>query len=400
MNSLDPSNVAGHTATKFRYEYPAIGRIVFGEPAASVVADECRRAGKERILILTSASMKESELVRAIVGSLGSRHAATFAQISTNSPSADILSAANLARAVSADLLVAVGGGSVMDAAKVVQLCVWKNLALDVDLEQYRGRELQRTDPGADPIRTIAVPTTMSAAEFASLAGSYNIASGRKETFDHHLFVPKVVVADPASLAQSPAALVVSTGIRTIDHCVERFCSTGAQPCSDALALGALKLLLRHLTLVQQGRASAVDYSQLQIAAWMSVSSVDAGVPVGASHAIGRVLGAVAGVPHGQTSAILLPAVLAWNAGDPKALSRQQQLADEMGMEGQLPHIIGDHIAALGQPRRLSSAGVRQDQFARIARDSMIMLKHPSVSGNPRRVENERDILEILDHAW
>ncbi|MEH2472534.1 hypothetical protein V1281_006277 [Nitrobacteraceae bacterium AZCC 2161] len=101
-----------------------------------------------------------------------------------------------------------------------------------------------------------------------------------------------------------------------------------------------------------------------------------------------------------QTSAILLPSVLAWNTGDPKASSRQQQLAEEMGMEGQLSHIIGDYIAALGQPRRLSAAGVRQDQFAKIARNSMIMLEHPSVSGNLRRVENERDILEILDHAW
>jgi maleylacetate reductase len=399
MISLDPSNAAGD-ATKFRYEYPAICRIVFGEPAAVVVAEECQRASKERILILTSASMKESELVRAIVSSLGRRHAATFSQISTNSPSPEILSAANLARTVSADLLVAVGGGSVMDAAKVVQLCVWKNLAVNEDLEKYRGRELLTIDSGADAIRTIAVPTTMSAAEFASLAGSYNPATGRKETFDHPLFVPRTVVADPESLAQTPVALIVSTGIRTIDHCVERFCSTGAQPYSDALALGALKLLLRHLAVVQQGRASAVDFSRLQIAAWMSVSSVDARVPVGASHAIGRVLGAVTGVPHGQTSAILLPSVLAWNAQDPKAASRQQQLAREMGVEGELSQIIGDHIAALGQPRRLSSVGVRKDQFSKIARDSMIMFEHPSVSGNLRRVDSERDVLKILHHAW
>ena len=387
-------------ATKFRYQYPAIDRIVFGEPVASVVAEECERAGKKKILVLTSASLKESEIVRAVVGALGSRHAATFAEISTNSPRAEILSAATLARAVSADLLVAIGGGSVMDAAKVVQLCVWLNLVDDRDFEQYLGRKAQSFDPGAGAIRTIAIPTTMSAAEFASLAGTYNPATGRKDVVDHPLFAPTVVVADPASLAQSPVALVVSTGIRTIDHCIERFCSTGAQPYSDALALGALKLLLRHLIVVQQKKASMADYGQLQIAAWMSVSSVDAGVPVGASHAIGRVLGAVAGVPHGHTSAILLPSVLAWNAGDAKAASRQQQLAGEMGAEGELSHIIGDHIAALGQPRRLSSAGVRKDQFAKIARDSMVMLEHPSVSGNLRRVESERDVLEILDHAW
>ncbi|CAO3427953.1 hypothetical protein [Azospirillum endophyticum] len=330
---------------------------------------------------------------------MASAHVGTFAGISAGAPRPEILAAAQAARAASADLLIAIGGGSAIDAAKVVQLCLWGDLSTHDDLEPY-ARGTKKAQPGPQAIRSIAIPTTMSAAEFASLGGSYNPETGRKEPFDHPLFVPVAVVSDPAALAAAPTALTVSTGVRTIDHCVERFCSTRAQPYSDALAVGALKVLLKHLVTIYEGHAELAAYAELQVASWMSMSAVNANVSVGASHAIGRVLGATTGVPHGQTSAILLPAVLAWNEGNDTAAKRQAQLAREIGIDGDLPRYIGDYIAAAGQPRRLSTVGVRRDQFSKIAHDSMIMLQHPSVGGNLRKVESEADVLAILEAAW
>ena len=384
----------------FRYAFPAIEKIVFGEPASKAIASEVEGRRKRRVLVLTSSSLRQSELVYSVANALGSSHSATFSKISAGSPRSEILAAAALAREVSADLLVAIGGGSVIDAAKLVQLCIWEGLLKDEELDHYSGDALQTLTPASDPIRTIAVPTTLSAAEFASLGGSYNPATGRKEPFDHPLFVPAVVVADPAALAQSPESLIVSTGVRTIDHCVERFCSNRTHAYSAALATGALRILLQYLIEVHENRATPTAYGQLQLASWMSMNAVNAGVPVGASQAIGRVLGATAGVPHGQTSAILLPAVLAWNEADAVAAKRQRHLLAEIGLEGELPQVIADYIAALSQPRRLSTVGVRRDQFARIAQDSMVMLQHPSVSGNLRKVESEADVLAILERAW
>lgn len=397
---MEEERLAALKPLGFRYEFPSIEKIIFGEPASKAVASEVEKRGKRRILVLTSSSLRQSELVFSVASALGNSHCATYAQISAGSPRSEIVAAAAVAREVSADLLIAIGGGSVVDAAKLVQLCVWEGVVGDEELDRYRGDALRNLRPRADAIRTIAVPTTLSAAEFASLGGSYNPTTGRKEPFDHPLFVPIAVVADPAALAQSPEQLIVSTGVRTIDHCVERFCSNRAQAYSDALAVGALKVLLRHLIEVHQKRAAPEAYGQLQLASWMSMNAVNAGVPVGASHAIGRVLGAVAGVPHGQTSAVLLPFVLAWNEGDVVAANRQRQLLREVGIEGELPQVIGDCIAALDQPRRLSSVGIRKDQFAKIAQDSMIMLQHPSVSGNLRRVRSEADVLAILEGAW
>ena len=163
--------------------------------------------------------------------------------------------ARKLAREAKADLLVAVGGGSAIDATKVMLIALWQNATTIEDLDLYRaGRPKEGAappseaiKPPADAIRMIAVPTTLSAAEFNAFAGISDPRQGIKESFGHRLIVPRVIVLDPAATLATPMDLMLSTGLKAVDHAVERLCSQQANPFALGTATEALKLLARAL---------------------------------------------------------------------------------------------------------------------------------------------------------
>jgi maleylacetate reductase len=129
---------------------------------------------------------------------------------------------------------------------------------------------------------------------------------------------------------------------------------------------------------------------------WQAIAPLAAGVPTGASHGIGYVLGGTFGVPHGHTSCVMLPAVLQWNAavnGD-----RQKALSAAMGAPDRGAHALAkDLIAGLEQPTALRDVGITRDKFDEIAERALTY--HP-VQVNPRPIRTKADVLEILDLAW
>jgi maleylacetate reductase len=382
------------------YRPPGLEQILSGVPVGEAVASLAVELGAQRILLVTSHSMTNGPLVSAIADALGHRHAGTYGGVRPHSPRDCVLEGAAAIRQAGADLLIALGGGSVIDAVKVMQLCAWSHLRDEGDLARYRAAAAEGVAPPIDrkgALRSIAVPTTLSAAEFNTLAGVTDPATGRKEPYQHPLMIPRAVVLDPAVLASVPAEIILSTGIRAVDHCVETYCSSRAWAFSDALAIGALKLLWTRLPEVKSGAATRATYADLQLAAWMAIAGPASGTPVGASHAIGRILGAVANVAHGHTSAILLPAVLRWSALDASAARRQKTLAAELGSEAvPLPDVLANFFASLDQPRRLAEVAVGADQFETIAAYSVDMLRHPSVDGNNPAVTTASQVAQIL----
>lgn len=373
--------------------------VILGARAAQVVPELARQAGATRVVLVTSRSLADGPLIGQLRTALGARFGGLYGSVRPHSPREDVLAATTVARQAGCDLLVAVGGGSVIDATKVVQLCLWYGLATIGDLDRLHGAMPAPASPVVP--RMLALPTTLSAAEFNALAGVTDAARGRKEAFEHPDLAPRWVVLDPDALAKTPADIVLSTGVRAIDHCVEGFCSPLANPYHDALAVAGLQGLMRHLPRVATAEASTPDFAALQAAAWMAISGPASGIPVGASHAIGRVLGAVCNVAHGHTSAVLLPAVLRWSARDRHAEARQSRLMERAGLDGtDLASAIRAAFDGLGQPSRLAEVGVARDQFPTIAEYAMGMLRHPSTSGNARPVRAARDVLDILDAAW
>ena len=159
----------------------------------------------------------------------------------------------------------------------------------------------------------VTVPTTLSAGEFSAIAGVTDERHRVKELIRHPGIIPRTVVLDPAVTVHTPEWLWLSTGIRAVDHCVEGICSGEANPYADAQALHGLSLLARGLPRVKADPSDLEARLDCQIGSWLSMGPLASGVPMGASHGIGYVLGAMFDIPHGHTSCIMLPAVMRWN---------------------------------------------------------------------------------------
>ena len=148
--------------------------------------------------------------------------------------------------------------------------------------------------------------------------------------------------------------------------CVEGICSNEANPYGDAQALHGLSLLARGLPRVKADPADMAARLDCQLGAWLSMGPLAGGVPMGASHGIGYVLGAVFDIPHGHTSCIMLPAVMRWNR--PANAERQALVAAAMGHPGEdAGDVLDAFIAGLGMPRSLGAVKVGPEHFDQMA---------------------------------
>jgi maleylacetate reductase len=377
-------------------------RIVFGMPAGEAVVAEAERIGAARVFVTSTRSLaqKEHGPLQRLEKALGARHVGTHATIRSHSPREDVVAGANAARAARADLLVAVGGGSVIDATKAMLLCLWKGLDSPTAMEPYcLGFERTRSSAlelPADPIRMIAVSTTLSASEFTENAGITQSATNTKQSFRHRLFAPRVVVLDPASTLDTPDWLLFCTGIRSVDHACENYCNAKANLATEALSLQGLKLLSRALPAIKRRPRELGPRLEAQIGMWQAIAPSASGVPTGASHGIGYALGATFGVPHGHTSCVMLHAVLKWNAA--VNAERQKALSEAMGAPGRLAsELVRELVAGLDQPTTLRGVGIKRENLDEIARRALSY--HP-VQVNPRPIKSTEDVKEILELAW
>src|SRR5579872_376445 len=372
---------------------PLQERIVYGQPAAEAVVELADAFGARRLLLVTTRSLdKPDGAAAALQAALRERCVGRFSAIRAHSPREDVVACADAARAANADLLVALGGGSVIDAVKVVQLCLWADIRDAEALDALRGARARDLKPG---VRMLALPTTLSAAEFTAFAGVTDTVRHTKEGYGHPLAAPRAVVLDPRLTLETPPALWFSTGLKAVDHAVEQLCNLERAPYADALAEAGLKRLAAGLPATQAKAADLDARLDCQLGMWLAMSGAGAGRGLGASHAIGHILGGGYGVPHGLTSCVALPAVLAWNAGVNG--DRQALVARLMGRGGEsAAESVKGLAAALGLPTRLADVGVTPDQFQAIGEATM---HDRGVRSNPRPITGPADIVEILKLA-
>ena len=180
-----------------------------------------------------------------------------------------------------------------------------------------------------------------------------------------------------------------------MDHCVEGICSNEAQVFGDAQALKGLALLSSGLPRIKAEPKDLAARLDCQLGAWLSMGPLSSGVPMGASHGIGYVLGAEFGVPHGHTSCIMLPAVMRWNK--PANRDRQALISAAMLQTGSdAGDVLDSLIRGLGMPRSLGAVKIGRDKFQRIAEQA---LATPWVPRNPRPIEGPDQVREILELA-
>jgi maleylacetate reductase len=384
------------------YRFPAMDSVVFGKPFAEALAQEVNRVDARAVFILASSTLaRETGAVDRLRQMLGNRFAGLCAKIGAHTPRIDVVAAANAAREANADLIVTLGGGSVTDAAKMVALCLGNGVTETSQLNDYRAQiaadgSVKRPDVKAPGVRSVAIPTTLSAGEYTASAGCTDTARHVKESYSHPLMMPCTVILDPEVSVHTPEWLFLSTGIRAVDHAVEDICSINGQPIAEGASFHALRLLSRGLPAVKAEPANLEARLDCQIGAWMSMVGSQTGVSKGASHGIGHVLGGTAGVPHGYTSCVMLPHVLRFN--HPVNADKQARVSEALGRPGEpAADIVAELIEGLGLPTRLRDVGVKPEQLDLIAEGSM----HDRwVHTNPRKIDGPAVIRTLLDAAW
>lgn len=388
-----------------RFNLLPLDSIVFGPGSVNSLADECERIGMKRVLLVVSPSLaKAVDLDALFADATGGRVVATYAGAQPHVPDHVVLDAAGVAREAEIDGIISVGGGSPIDLAKAVSMCLAEDLRSVEDLMRYRVL-FEYPDKVVVPSMTnpglphVTVSTTLSAGEFTNIIG---ITTRKvKELYIDPTLVPRVTILDPELAVHTPRKLWASTGMRSVDHAIEALCSTTAQPVTDALSADALARLARYLPISTEDATDLHAAGQCQVAAWESIFGLT-NVNVGLSHGIGHQLGARCGVPHGITTCVMLPTVLDYNL----EYTREPQarigaiFADAMGVEPPedgMSSLLRDFITSLGLPTRLSEVGVERDEFPDIARDAMADM---IVASNPRPIGGEPEVIEVLEAAY
>ena len=310
-------------------------RVHFGVGSLGKLEEESRSS--DRAFVVTGRTLHEkTELVSRVEALLGGKHRGTFDAMGQHTPGSAVERAAREARGV--DLLVSVGGGSVIDGTKAVS------------------REL------GHPAH-VAVPTTLSGAEWAHRVGVTDEAKGRKAGFADARSVPPVVILDPEATLFTPERLWLSTGIRALDHAVEGVLFGGEHPVTDVTGLEGARRLVEYLPRSKEEPEDVEVRAELQVAAWLAYFG-PLNTPMGLSHELGRRIGASYQVPHGITSCITLAPTLD-RVRDRVAPDRWSKLRDALG--GDPADRVAALVADLGLPNRLRGFGVPEEDIDKIA---------------------------------
>ena len=379
-----------------RVVFGAMDEVVFGRPASEAILEQMNRLGSKRAFLMVSGTLnRETDVIENIRRILGPRGVGTFDAMPPHTPRTAVIAATEQARAADADLIVTVGGGSITDGAKAVQLCLANNIRSPDDIDRIRAGRGASPQLNPPAVRQISAPTTIAGGEFSATAGVTNEKTKVKEALRHPLLMPRATILDPWLGARTPEWLWLSTGIRAVDHCVEGICSREAHPYGDAQALRGLAMLAQALPRVKADAGDLDARMDCQIGTWLSTGPLASGVPMGASHGIGYVLGAEFGVPHGHTSCVMLPSVMRWNKS--ANAGRQALVAAAMGHPNEdAGDVLDAFIRNLGMPRSLREVKVGPEHFDRIAQQAMAT---PWVPRNPRKIEGPAQVREILDMA-
>ena len=383
------------------FEFLEQDRVHFGTPAVDALHTEVTRRGAQRVFVVTGRSLnRKTDAVTQALARIQAQVVGLFDDCIEHTPRDTVMAVATAVRAAQADLIVSIGGGTVIDTVKVALVALAQGLTRIEQLDDWHMRlapDGSRVvpQPGPPPCRQIAVPTTLSGAEFSDLGGCTDTRFGTKQGYTGAFIGAAAVILDPRITLHTPDRLWLSTGVRAIDHAVEALCSVNAQPLIDATSVRALALLGRALRRYPEDPTDLDGRLDAQMGAWLAATSIRR-TEYGASHGLGHALGADAGVPHGITSCVLLPTVMRYNASACPA-----QMAEIAAALGDPARPAADQvealIAGLGLPTRIGQLGLSRDRLALIAQKGMA---NPWVHSNPRPITDVAQLQALLQQAW
>ncbi len=386
-------------APEGEYRFTQLESVLFGPGKLLALGRELERRGLKRALVITGKTLGSSPLIDRVKGALGERLAGVFSGIQQHVPSKTLAAAVAEARRLQADCLVGFGGGSPIDAAKLVAMAIMTGDAAPRPID-FRRAETVVVGP---LLPNFALPTTLSAAEFTGGAGMTDEQTRHKGgRFDNRI-QPLAVIMDPALTLHTPDWLWASTGVKALDHAVECAYSSRRQLICDTLAARAIKVLRRHLlpSFKGPGYEQVAHRGMCQLGAWMSIFGMH-NTRLGISHALGHQIGARWDVPHGVTSCITVPHVMRFMADAAphrfEAIAEGFEVpfdaADPRPAAMQCAERAAEFIRELGVPTRLSQAGVPRAELERIIEPVLAEINGARTLENPVTAQDMTALLE------
>jgi alcohol dehydrogenase class IV len=386
--------------TEFTMQLPA--QVLFGAGVRNQVGAQIRRVGGTRALLVTDEFMLSSgpgEEIKGMIEAAGIE-CSVFADVQPDPTDVNVAAGLEALRAAEADVVVAFGGGSVLDAAKMMTVLA----ANPGPLREYRGYH-QIPDAG---VPLIALPTTAGTGSEATRVAVITDTEKDEKLMilDGHL-VPTVAIVDFELSATMPPGLTAFVGIDTLTHGIEAYVSALANPLTDALALACVRLVGEHLERAWSNPDDLDARAGMAMAAYAGGAAF-ANASVGLVHGMSRPIGAVFHVPHGLSNAVLLPTVtrfsLAGASGRYARLARLVGFASEGDDDIAAAACMVEGLEALNVrlqvPRLGALEQVEEEHFeasvAKMAADAL-------ASGSPDRnpvVPNEEQIVVLYKEAW
>jgi len=367
--------------------------IQFDHGVVQTAGAECRRLGIARPLVVTDAGIRASGLLERLLSCLGEELAAAVYDATPPNPTeAAVHEALAAYRAHQADGIVALGGGSSLDLGKAVALLATH----PGPLAQYAAVEGGAARITAAVAPLIAIPTTAGTGSEVGRGSVIVLDDGRKLGFLSAHLLPKVALCDPDLTLGLPSGLTAATGMDAMAHCIETFLSPLVNPPAEAIALDGLTRAAAHIERATVDGQDRTARWNMMMAAMEGAMAFQKGL--GAVHALSHPLGALPGLKlhHGTLNAVLLPAVLRFNAaavGD-----KMQRLAAAMGLPrgSDVAQAIADLNRRLRLPPGLQAMGVPEAALPGIAEAAP---KDHCHGTNPRQA-SVADYLGILRTSY
>jgi alcohol dehydrogenase class IV len=381
------------------FEFNTVGRIINGLDSSMQLAAECRQLGVARPLLVTDPGLMAIGLVQPVLSALENEGLSSlvFDQVREDPPEATVLAAAEMARNGNVDGVIAVGGGSSMDVAKVVAVLLGGEQALPelYGVGQVIGSRL--------PL--ILVPTTAGTGSEVTPVAVITTGETTKAGVSSPVLLPDVAILDAGLTLGLPAAVTAMTGVDAMVHAIEAYTSRHKKnPLSDNLAIQALGLLSRNIRTAVHSGSDRQARENMLLGACLAGQAF-ANAPVAAVHALAYPLGGHYHIPHGLSNSLVLPAVLEFNMTEASGL--YAELAEVVlgeSIAGSDEAKTAALIAALRQliddvelPATLRAAKVQEHDLEMLAEDAM--LQQRLLVNNPRDVAYE-DALGIYRAAY
>ncbi len=374
------------------YEMAFPTRIVFGAGALAELPARLSELGAAAPLVVTDPGVVKAGLHEPVQETLSRAgfSPALFSGVQENPLEEDCLRAAEAYRRAGADSVVGLGGGSAMDAAKLVRLLSTH----DGPLAQYDdlaggGQRVVRPLP---PM--IAIPTTAGTGSEVGRSAVVTIGErpGRKIVVFAPALIPSVALCDPELTVGLPARITAATGMDAFVHCLEAYCARGTHPLADAIAIDGLARAARALPVAVAEPGNLAARGEMMTAALMGAVAFQKGL--GACHSLAHALTPTCGVAHGLANAILIQHVARFNA--PAAPERIEKVAAAIGGRGTAAEQIAALVGSLGIPTRVRDVGLVEARIPEVAARALADGCHAQ---NPRPVALA-DFEALLRAAW